>query len=57
MEEIDGAVEHVTTADFPEEIGTLNRMAVGAGFRPAEVLFTDRSDFYALMAFGTDPGS
>jgi SAM-dependent methyltransferase len=57
IEEIDGAVEHVTTADFPEEIGTLNRMAVGAGFRPAEVLFTDRSDFYALMAFGTAPGS
>ena len=42
---------HVTTADFPEEIGTLNRMAVAAGFDPAEVLFTDRSDFYALMAF------
>ena len=51
VDEVAGAVEHVTTSDFPEEIGTLNRMAVGAGFDPAEVLFTDRSDFYALMAF------
>lgn len=51
LEEIAGAVEHVTTSDFPEEIGTLNRMAVGAGFRPAEVLFTDRGDFYAMMVF------
>lgn len=51
IEELDGAVEHVTTSDFPEEITTLNRMAVSAGFQPAEVLFTDRSDFYALMAF------
>ncbi len=49
--ELDGAVEHVTTSDFPEEIGTLNRMAVNTGFQPAEILFTDRSDFYALMAF------
>ena len=44
-------MEHVTTSDFPEEIGTLNRMAVNTGFQPAEILFTDRSDFYALMAF------
>lgn len=51
VEEVAGAVEHVTTSDFPEEIGTLNRMAVAADFDPAEVLFTDRSDFYALMAF------
>ena len=51
IEEIEGAVEHVTTSDFPEEIGTLNRMAVNTGFQPAEILFTDRSDFYALMAF------
>lgn len=51
IEELDGAVEHVTTSDFPEEVGTLNRMAVSAGFHPAEVLFSDRSDFYALMAF------
>lgn len=51
LEEIAGAVEHVTTSDFPEEVGTLNRMAGSAGFRPAEILFTDRSDFYALMAF------
>lgn len=50
-EELAGAVEHVTTSDFPEEITTLNRMAVSAGFRPAEILFTDRSDFYSLMAF------
>jgi SAM-dependent methyltransferase len=51
IEELDGAVEHVTTSDFPEEIGTLNRMAVGAGFHPAEILFSDHSDFYSLMAF------
>lgn len=51
MEELDGAVEHVTTSDFPEEVGTLNRMAVAAGFHPAEILFTDRSDFYSLMEF------
>jgi len=51
VEEIEGAVEHVTTSDFPEEISTLNRMAVAAGFTPADVLFTDRTDFYALMAF------
>ena len=50
-EELEGAVEHVTTADFPEEIAVLNRMAICAGFRPAQVLVTDRSDFYALMAF------
>jgi len=52
VEEIEGAVHHVTTSDFPEEISTLNRMAVAAGFKPAEVLFSDRTDFYALMAFG-----
>lgn len=51
VEELAGAVEHVTTSDFPEEITTLNRMAVRAGYRPAEILFTDRSDFYSLMAF------
>jgi SAM-dependent methyltransferase len=51
QEEMAAAVEHVTSADFPEEIGTLNRMAVEAGFQPAEVLFTDRSEFYAFMAF------
>jgi SAM-dependent methyltransferase len=51
LEEIAGAVEHVTTSDFPEEIATLNRMAVGAGFHPAEILFTDKGDFYALMSF------
>jgi SAM-dependent methyltransferase len=51
VEEIESAVQHVTTSDFPEEIGTLNRMAVNTGFQPAEILFTDRSDFYALMAF------
>jgi SAM-dependent methyltransferase len=53
VEEIEGAVQHVTTSDFPEEITTLNRMAVAAGFKPAEILFTDRTDFYALMAFQT----
>ena len=52
VEEIEGAVQHVTTSDFPEEITTLNRMAVAAGFKPAEILFSDRTDFYALMAFG-----
>jgi len=49
--EVEGAVQHVTTSDFPEELSTLNRMAVGAGFNSAEVLFMDRTDFYALMAF------
>jgi ubiquinone/menaquinone biosynthesis C-methylase UbiE len=51
VEEVAGAVQHVTSSDFPEEIATLNRMAIGAGFKPAEVLFMDRTDFYALMAF------
>ena len=51
VEEIAGAVQHVTSSDYPEEITTLNRMATGTGFRPAEVLFYDRTDFYALMAF------
>lgn len=51
VEEISGAVQHVTTSDFPEEMTTLNRMAVGAGFKPAQMLFMDHTDFYALMAF------
>ena len=51
VEEISGAVQHVTTSDFPEEISTLNRMAVESGLNPAEILFMDRTDFYALMAF------
>jgi SAM-dependent methyltransferase len=51
VEEIAGAVQHVTSSDFPEEVATLNRMAVGSGFRPAEILFMDHTDFYALMAF------
>ena len=51
VEEVAGAVQHVTTSDFPEEISTLNRMAVASGFKPAEILFMDRTDFYALMAF------
>lgn len=54
VEELHGAVEHVTTSDFPEEIGTLNRMAVNSGYHPAEILFADRSDFYALMVFRGD---
>ncbi len=51
VEEIAGAVQHVTSSDFPEEIATLNRMAVSSGFRPAEILFMDHTDFYALMAY------
>lgn len=51
MDEVSEAVEHVTTSDFPEEIASLNGMAVGAGLKPAVVLFTDPTDFYALMAF------
>jgi SAM-dependent methyltransferase len=51
IEEIAGAVEHVTTSDYPEEIATLNHMAVTAGFHASEVLFTDHADFYALLAF------
>ncbi len=51
VEEVTGAVEHVTTSDYPEEITTLNRMAVSAGMYPADVLFMDPTDFYALMAF------
>jgi SAM-dependent methyltransferase len=51
VEEIAGAVQHVTSSDFPEEVATLNRMAVGSGFHPAEILFMDHTDFYALMAF------
>ena len=50
-EEVEGTVNHVTTSDFPEEITTLNRMAVSAGFHPAQILFMDRTDFYALMVF------
>ena len=50
-EEVEGAVEHVTTSDFPEEITTLNSMATRAGFHPAQILFIDRTDFYALMVF------
>ena len=53
-EEVAGAIRHVTTSDYPEEIGTLNRMAVSSGFQPAEVLFMDRTDFYALMVFRAD---
>ena len=52
-EEVEGAVAHVTSSDFPEEITMLNRMAVRAGFQPAEILFMDRTDFYALMEFRT----
>jgi len=51
VDEVSEAVEHVTTADFPEEIATLNGMAVGAGLKPADVLFKDPTDFYALLAF------
>lgn len=51
VEEIAGAVEHVTTSDYPEDITTLNRMAVASGFQPADTLFMDRTDFYALLAF------
>lgn len=51
MDEVEGAVEHVTTSDFPEELSTLNRMAVKAGFHPCRILFEDRTDFYALMEF------
>jgi len=51
MEEVEGAVEHVTSSDFPEEISTLNRMAVRSGFHPSRILFEDRTDFYALMEF------
>lgn len=53
-EEVSRAVEHVTTSDHPEEIATLNRFALSAGFHAAEVLFLDRSDFYALMVFRSD---
>ena len=56
VEEVANAVEHVTTSDYPEEITTLNHMAVAAGFKPAEILFTDHADFYALMAFKADQG-
>ena len=51
LEEVAGAVEHVTSSDYPEEIGTLNRIAVRAGFQSADILFMDRTDFYALMVF------
>jgi len=50
-EEIDAAVNHVTTSDFPEEIDTLSQMAVDAGFHPATVLYRDPTRFYALMVF------
>jgi len=53
-EEVSRAVEHVTTSDHPEEIATLNRFALSAGFHAAEVLFLDRTDFYALMVFRSD---
>jgi SAM-dependent methyltransferase len=51
VEDVDDAVEHVTNCDYPEEVATLNHMAVSAGFQAAEILFADRADFYALMAF------
>lgn len=50
-EEVAAAVEHVTSADHPEEISTLNRMASASGFRNAEILFADPTRFYALMVF------
>jgi SAM-dependent methyltransferase len=50
-EEVEKAVEHVTTSDYPEEVSELNRMALAAGFRPAEILLRDRTEFYALMLF------
>ena len=53
-EDVSRAVEHVTTSDHPEEIATLNRFALSAGFHSAEVLFLDRTDFYALMVFRSD---
>lgn len=53
-EEVAGAIEHVTSSDYPEEIGTLNRLAALSGLEPAEVLFMDQTDFYALMVFRTN---
>jgi SAM-dependent methyltransferase len=53
-EDLGRAVEHVTSSDHPEEISTLNRLALDAGFHAAEVLFIDRTDFYALMVFRSD---
>jgi SAM-dependent methyltransferase len=50
-EELGGAIGHVTSADFPEEIDSLQAMGVEAGFKKAEVLFKDPDGFYALMAF------
>jgi SAM-dependent methyltransferase len=52
-EEVAAAVGHVTSSDYPEEIATLNDMALGAGFHSAEILFRDPTDFYALLAFRT----
>jgi SAM-dependent methyltransferase len=51
IEDIAEAVKHVTTSDFPEEIGTLDSMALSSGFQRSEILFTDPDQFYALMAF------
>ena len=51
IEDVAEAVKHVTTSDFPEEIATLDSMAVNSGFQHSEILFMDRDRFYALMAF------
>ncbi len=50
-EELASAIEHVTSADFPEEIAGLDQMAVDAGFYPAELLYRDPFNFYAQLAF------
>ena len=51
IKDVAEAVKHVTTSDFPEEIATLDSMAVSSGFQHSEILFTDPDRFYALMAF------
>lgn len=53
-EDLGRAVDHVTSSDHPEEIATLNRFAHRSGFHSAQILFMDRTDFYALMVFRAD---
>ena len=49
-EELEGALAHVRSADFPESPATYCRMARDAGFAKAEVLFISSDKLFALVA-------
>ncbi len=56
-DERQGFYRHVSTADWPEHLSTLNVMAKEAGFRPARVLHRDRQSLYGLLAFEPETAS